>query len=112
MENQVNGIWLEFGDERIFLKTAIIGGELGDESPIGMYSGRLDVGDFGVALMHCNRAAIKVLKDTFEFDTISVQGFLTECMMEALRREKESQISEKLDYQAFKNIHKKSKDAL
>jgi hypothetical protein len=112
MGNEGKGIWLEFGDERIFLKTAIIGGELGDDSPIGMYSGKLDVGDFGVALMHCNRAAIKVMKDTFDFDTISVQGFLTECMMEALRREKESQNSETMDYQAFKKIHKKSKDAL
>jgi hypothetical protein len=33
-------------------------------------------------------------------------------MMEALRREKESQNSETMDYQAFKKIHKKSKDAL
>jgi hypothetical protein len=112
MTNSVNGIWVEFDNERVFLKTAIIGGEMKDDSPMGMYSGKLDVGDFGVALMHANRAAIKVLKDTFNLDAIHVQGFLIECMMEALRREQDSHKHEKMDYAAYKKIQEKTKDAL
>lgn len=106
------GIYVEFEGERIFLKTAIIGGEMKDDAPMGMYSGALDVGDFGVALMHSNRAAIKVMKDTFNLDIIQAQGFLLECIVEALRRENEAEKHDRMNYDTFKKIQEKSKDAL
>lgn len=112
MTNEQKGIWIEFEDERVFLKTAIIGGEMKDDSPMGMYSGALDVGDFGVALMHSNRAALKVMQDTFQLDIIQAQGFLMECIVEAIRRENEAKKTEKMNYATFKKIQEKSKDAL
>lgn len=87
--DNVKGITITFDNEKLFLKTAIIGGVQGDgeKLPMGMYSGSMDIGDVGIAVMHSCRATLKILREMHGLSIEQGIDFIRFCTFEAADRE-------------------------
>lgn len=108
-----NGITLVFDGKKLFLKTALVGGITGDalEAPMGMYAGKVDVGEIGVALMHTHRAILKIMQDSFHMELDKAVDFIRFCCMEAAHREQHHDTMENVSFEEHHhNLLRMTKD--
>ena len=82
-------ITLLFEDQKLELRSAFVGGWLADEtnSPMGMYTGVNSVDDSSIALIQLLRAVVKMYVDENKLSYSTVDGILSLCVKEAIKRE-------------------------
>lgn len=88
-EKKEVALTLLFEGQKLELKSGFVGGWLADEtnSPMGMYTGELDLEDTSIALMHMLRAVIKLYADEHNLNYLQVKALLDLSVKEALERE-------------------------
>lgn len=83
---------LLFEGQKLTLKSGFVGGFLADftGAPMGMYIGKLDMGDCNIALVHLLRAVIKLTNEELHMNPQQSKSFIEFALAEALKREKEN----------------------
>lgn len=90
---KIERIFLEIeGQKKMELKTALIGGTLaaeteGEENPTGMFAGKLDLGDMGIALLHSLRTVIRIQREYHKMPLDTSIDYIKFTLEEAIRRE-------------------------
>jgi hypothetical protein len=89
MKKKEVALTLLFEGQKLELQSAFVGGWLADEtdSPMGMYTGELDLEDTSIALMHMLRAVIKLYVDEHNLNYLQTKALLDFSVKEALERE-------------------------
>jgi hypothetical protein len=107
-------VTVKFDNEEVLLNTALIGGVLGDgsEFPMGMYAGHLDIGEIGIALMHCHRAVIKLLREQHGFNLEDSLEFVCFCMAEASKREEGNKQEHNVSFETHQMFMKMAKEKM
>ena len=97
---------ISFEDKEFKMTNAFIGGSLNDsrKTPIGMFTGSVDVGDMGVALLTVMRTVLKTTTSEIGMSMEQSADFIVVCLAEALKREEQEQ---KLNHNELHDIVKK-----
>ena len=85
-------ITILFDGQKLELKSGFIGGIMNDftEAPVGMYSGKMDVGSVNLQLMTLLRAVIKLNVEDYNLSYDQAQKFIDLAVKEAMKHEKEN----------------------
>ena len=94
-----NGLTITaFTGEVIELDSALISGVTSEhDSPLSLYSGRLDLEEIHNALFYANRAILKVMMDEFGIPLANSEDFLLSAVTEAVTAEYNARVSGNID---------------
>jgi hypothetical protein len=83
------GITITFGGQEIHMECAMIGGIVNEKESemMGVYCGKRDIGDLGVAMMQAMRGCFKTARQEFGLDIEKAVEFMTYTLQEAITRE-------------------------
>lgn len=83
------GVTIKFNDQEVFLETALIGGIVNQKESemMGIYCGKRDIGDLGIAIMQAMRGGYKTARTEFGLDVKSAAEFMAFTLEEAINRE-------------------------
>lgn len=83
------GLTISFEGQEIFMECAMIGGIVNqkENEMMGVYCGKRDIGDLGLAIMQAMRGGFKTARQEFGLDVESAAEFMTFTLQEAINRE-------------------------
>lgn len=83
------GLTISFEDQEIFLECALIGGIVNEKENemMGVYCGKRDIGDLGIAIMQAMRGGYKTARTEFGLDMKTAAEFMAFTLEEAINRE-------------------------
>lgn len=81
------------GGRTIEFKTCLLSGlaDDGEDTPMAMFTGKFDLGPFGLVLMSQLRAVYKILVTEFQMDADTAEDFVIFCLANGIKVENESQ---------------------
>ena len=85
-------ITISFEDKEFKMTNAFIGGSLDDarKTPIGMFTGSVDIGDMGVALLTVIRTVLQTTTTEIGMSLEQSADFVVVCLAEAMKREEQA----------------------
>lgn len=105
-------ITILFDGQKLELKSGFIGGIMDDftAAPVGMYSGKMDVGSVNLQLMTLLRAVIKLNVEDYNLSYDQARKFIEIALAEAIKREKENKHIDNATLDMHETIIKMRKD--
>lgn len=89
-DSEDSHITVSFCGETFVLKNVFIGGRnVKDDSPLGVYSGVIDVAEMGVSLLAMFRAILRTTREEMNMPISAAEDFIVFCLAEAIKRETE-----------------------
>jgi hypothetical protein len=89
-DSEDSHITVSFCGDTFILKNVFIGGRnTKDDSPMGVYSGVLDIAEMGISLLTMFRAILRTTREEMGMPTDTTEDFILFCLAEAMKRENE-----------------------